>query len=76
MVKASRVFPKDHKEFRSYVRLRHKLIQKNWSKNEAHSILAPEMFNLNDVLTDIFGKNGRMILSGIISGKTNMKFFE
>ncbi len=28
------------------------------------------MFNLKDVLTDIFGKNGRMILSGISSGKT------
>jgi len=39
-------------------------------KNEAHSILAPEMFNLNDALTDIFGKNGRSILSGITSGKT------
>ena len=28
-----------------------------------------EIFNLNDVLTDIFGKNGRAILSGISSGK-------
>jgi len=28
------------------------------------------MFNLKDVLTDIFGKNGRIILSGIISGMT------
>ena len=28
------------------------------------------MLNLNDVLTDIFGKNGRAILSGISSGKT------
>lgn len=27
------------------------------------------MFHLNDVLTDIFGKNGIMILSGISSGK-------
>ena len=45
-------------------------IQRTDLKNEAHSILAPEMFNLNDVLTDIFGKNGRSILSGITSGKT------
>jgi transposase len=71
MIQASRVFPKDHREFRSYVRLRHKLIQKRTDlKNEAHAILAPEMFNLNDVLADIFGKNGRIILSGISSGKT------
>jgi transposase len=71
MIQSSRVFPKDHREFRSYVRLRHKFIQKRTDlKNEAHAILAPEMFNLNDVLADIFGKNGRIILSGISSGKT------
>jgi transposase len=71
MVQASRVFPKDHREFRSYIRLRYTLIQKRTDlKNEAHSILAPEMFNIKDVLTDIFGKNGRAILSGSSSGKT------
>ena len=71
MIQASRIFPKDHREFRSYVRLRHELVQKRTDlKNEAHAILAPEMFNLKDVLTDIFGKNGRSILSGITSGKT------
>jgi transposase len=49
MIQPSRVFPKDHREFRSYVRLRHKLVQKRTDiKNEAHAILAPEMFNLND----------------------------
>ncbi|MGB9132507.1 MAG: IS110 family transposase [Methanosarcina sp.] len=71
MVQPSRIFPKDHRGFRSYVRLRFTLVQKRTDlKNEAHSILAPEMFNLKDVLTDIFGKNGRIILSGISSGKT------
>ena len=71
MIQASRIFPKDHREFRSYVRLRHELVQKRTDlKNESHAILAPEMFNLKDVLTDIFGKNGKNILSGIISGKT------
>ncbi len=71
MIQASRIFPKDHREFRSYVRLRHELVQKRTDlKNETHAIFAPEMFNLKDVLTDIFGKNGRSILSGITSGKT------
>ena len=57
MVQPSRIFPKNHREYRSYVRLRHKLVQKRtYMKNEAHAILAPEMFNLKDVLTDIFGK--------------------
>ncbi len=70
MVRPSRVFPKSHREFRAYVRLRHKLVQKRTDiKNEAHAVLSSEMFHLNDVLTDIFGKNGRMILSGISSGK-------
>ena len=71
MVQSSRVFPKNHRGFRSNIRLRHELVQKRTDiKNEAHSILAPEMFNLKDVLTDIFGKNGRNILSGITSGKS------
>ena len=71
MVQSSRVFPKNHRDFRSNIRLRHELVQKRTDiKNEAHSILAPEMFNLKDVLTDIFGKNGRNILSGITSGKS------
>lgn len=70
MIQSSRVFPKNHRDFRSNIRLRHELVQKRTDiKNEAHSILAPEMFNLKDVLTDIFGKNGRNILSGITSGK-------
>jgi transposase len=77
MIQASRVFPKDHREFRSYVRLRHKLVQKRTDiKNEAHAILAPEMFNLNDVLADIFGKNGISILSGITSGKSTDQIIE
>jgi transposase len=71
MIQASRIFPKDHREYRSYVRLRHELVQKRTDlKNESHAILAPEMFNLKEVLTDIFGKNGISILSGITSGKT------
>lgn len=71
MIQASRVFPKDHRAFRSCIRLRHSLVQKRTDiKNEAHAILAPEMFNLKNVLTDIFGKSGRAILSGISSGKS------
>ena len=77
MIQPSRVFPKDHIEFRSYVRLRHKLVQKRTDiKNEAHAILAPEMFNLSDVLADIFGKNGISILSGITSGKSTDQIIE
>lgn len=70
MIKPSRVFPRSHREFRSYVRLRHRLVQKRTDiKNQAQAILSSEMFHLSDVLTDIFGKNGRTILAGICSGK-------
>ncbi len=71
MIQASRVFPKDQRSFRSCIRLRHSLVQKRTDiKNEAHAILASEMFNLENVLTDIFGMSGRAILSGISSGKS------
>ena len=71
MIQPSRVFPKRHREFRSYVRLRLTLVRKRTDiKNEAHAILSSEMLHLGDVLTDIFGKNGRAILSGISSGKS------
>ncbi|HEX9251719.1 MAG TPA: IS110 family transposase [Ignavibacteriaceae bacterium] len=70
MIQPSRVFAKNQREFRSYVRLRLTLVEKRTDlKNEAHSILASEMLHLKGVLTDIFGKNGRVILSGISSGK-------
>ncbi len=70
MIQPSRVFPKDKREFRSYIRLRLALVRKRTDiKNEAHAILTSEMFNLHDVLADIFGKNGIAILAGISSGK-------
>jgi transposase len=71
MIQPSRVFPKRHREFRSYVRLRLTLVRKRTDiKNEAHAILSSEMLHLSHVLTAIFGKNGRAILSGISSGKS------
>ncbi len=44
MIQPSRVFPKDHRYFRSYVLLRLTLVQKRTDlKNKAHSILASEI---------------------------------
>ncbi len=71
MIQPSRVFAKDQREFRSYVRLRLTLVEKRTDiKNEAHAILTSEMLHLKGVLTDIFGKSGIAVLSGISSGKT------
>ena len=39
MVQPSRVFPKTHREYRSYIRLRHKLVQKRTDIKNAHEIL-------------------------------------
>jgi transposase len=71
MIQPSRVFAKNQREFRSCIRLRIKLVEKRTDiKNEAHAILTSEMLHLKGVLTDIFGKSGIVILSGISSGKT------
>jgi transposase len=68
MIHPSRIFPAEHREFRSTVRLRHKIIQKRTSiKNEIHHIFDSELFRLSTVLTDIFGKSGVLIMNGILN---------
>ncbi len=69
MIRPSRIFAQTHREFRSLVRLRHKLVQKRTDiKNEIHHILDSELFRLSSVLTDLFGKSGLRILRGIVDG--------
>lgn len=68
MIHPSRIFPREHREFRSTIRLRHKLVQKRSSiKNEIHHILDSELFRLSSVLSDIFGKSGSLIMRGILN---------
>lgn len=68
MIRPSRIFPKEHREFRATVRLRHRIVQKRTSiKNEIHHILDSELFRLSAVLTDIFGKSGVLIMRGILN---------
>ncbi|GAB7016008.1 IS110 family RNA-guided transposase [Methanogenium cariaci] len=69
MIQPSRVFTQEVRGFRSLIRQRHIFVRKRSDiKNEAHSVLSNEEFHLDNVLSDIFGKGGRRILSGIISG--------
>ncbi|MFZ1896641.1 IS110 family transposase [Methanoregula sp.] len=69
MIRPSRIFDRNHREFLSLARLRHKLVQKkNDIKNEIHHILDSELFRLSSVLTDLFGKSGLRILLGITNG--------
>ena len=71
MIKPSRVFTRNHRDFRKLVRLRHFLVRKRTDlKNRIHSILDGELFHLSDSLTDIFGKSGMNILNGILEGKS------
>jgi len=69
MIPSTRVLPRQHREFRSLSRLRHKLVQKSTDiKNEIHHILDSQLFRLTSVLTDMFGKSGLLILQGIVNG--------
>lgn len=69
MIQPSRVFCGNHREFRKILRLRHRLVEKRTSfKYQIKGILNTEMIRLSSVLSDIFGKSGMMILTGIING--------
>lgn len=39
-------------------------------KNRIHSILQAELFHLSSILTDPFGLSGKLVIQGIISGKS------
>ena len=54
MIRPSRIFEQVHRDFRSLVRLRHKLVEKTTDiKNEIHHILDSELFRLSSVLRDL-----------------------
>ena len=69
MIQPSRVFCGEHREFRKILRLRHRLVEKRTSfKYQVKGILNAEMIRLSSVLSDVFGKSGMMLLTGIING--------
>ena len=70
LIPASRIPDKESRELRSLIRLRKTLVGKRTDiKNEIHYTLDSCLFRLSSVLTDIFGKSGMIILSGVTSGK-------
>jgi len=71
MITPSRVVPRHQRDFRNIVRMRHFLVRKRTDlKNRIHNIFDTELFHLSNVLTDVFGKSGRMIMDGILQGKS------
>ncbi len=69
LISPSRIFPRDDRELRSLTRSRERLINartkiKNWVTHE----LEAACIKLSSVLSDVFGKSGRHIVDGLLSG--------
>lgn len=70
MFKTSYIPPKKIRELRELTRTYRKLIEERTThKNRIHKILVRNGIRLSDVLTDIFGKSGMIIVNGLIEGK-------
>lgn len=71
MFKSSYIPSKDIRELRELTRTYRKLIEERTNhKNRIHKILVRNGIRLSDVLSDIFGKYGMMIIKSIIEGKS------
>ncbi|CAG0939907.1 hypothetical protein BROC_00834 [Candidatus Brocadiaceae bacterium] len=70
-IKPSYVPPKEIREIRELTRSHIKLTQARTSfKNRVHKVLSRAGIHISGVISDIFGKSGMIILSGILNGKT------
>ena len=70
LVGASFVPPRDFRELRQLSRHRRKLInQRSSVTNRVHKLLDGCGIQLGGILSDIFGKNGRRLLNGLIRGE-------
>jgi len=70
MFKASYIPPRNIRELRELTRTYRKLIEERTNhKNRIHKILVRNGIRLSDVLSDIFGKSGMIIINGLIEGK-------
>lgn len=75
-IKPSYVPPKEIREIRELTRSHVKLTQaRTVFKNRVHKLLARAGIHISGVLTDIFGKSGKIILNGILNGKTIDQIF-
>ncbi|OPZ68725.1 MAG: Transposase [Verrucomicrobia bacterium ADurb.Bin474] len=70
LIPASRIPDPETRDLRSLVRLRKFLVEKRTDlKNQVHHILDSCLFRLSTVFSDIFGKSGMLILTGVTDGK-------
>lgn len=70
MFKASYIPPKNIRELRELTRTYRKLIEERTAhKNRIHKILVRNGIRISDVLSDIFGKSGIIVVNGLINGE-------
>lgn len=69
LIKPSRIFPRNYRNLRSLTRGREALIKaRTQLKNRVHRILDSCCIRLSSVVSDIFGKSGRLIVEGLLKG--------
>jgi transposase len=71
MIEPSRIFPKADRDLRRLTRIREGYVNDmTREKNRIHHALESCGIKLSSVLSDIFGKAGQSILSGLLEGRT------
>lgn len=69
MIEPSRIFPKEDRELRRLTRSRESYVKEvTQEKNKIHHALDSSCIKLASVLSDIFGKSGRYILTCLMEG--------
>jgi len=71
MIEPSRIFPKADRDLRRLTRIREGYVNDmTREKNRIHHALESCRIKLSSVLSDVFGKAGQSILSGLLEGRT------
>lgn len=71
MIEPSRIFPKADRDLRRLTRIREGYVNDmTREKNRIHNALESCGIKLSSVLSDVFGKAGQSILSGLLEGRT------
>lgn len=71
MIEPSRIFPKADRDLRRLTRIREGYVNDmTREKNRIHHALESCGIKLSSVLSDVFGKAGQSILSGLLEGRT------
>ena len=71
MIEPSRIFPKADRDLRRLTRIREGYVNDmTREKNRIHNALESCGIKLPSVLSDVFGKAGQSILSGLLEGRT------